>query len=123
MGAQRWRVDQDDDVEERHYGRRHRTLWISGAVVVVLFGTLGLSRLPHAAPEVERATLLLDTVTRGPMIRQVHGNGTEWTLSSPVNLQPENVTGWQVLSITLVPGGTKSDFQTYNFYIDPYVRR
>ena len=54
---------------------------------------------------------------------QFHGNNTEWTLSGSLNLQPENVTGWQVLSITLVPGGTKSDFQTYNFYIDPYVRR
>jgi len=54
---------------------------------------------------------------------QVHGNGTEWTLSTPVNLQPENVTGWQVVRLTLIPGGTKSEFQTYNFYVDPYVRR
>jgi len=53
---------------------------------------------------------------------QVHGNGTEWTLSTPVNLQPENVTGWQILRLTLVPGGTKSDFQLYNLYIDPYRR-
>ncbi len=53
---------------------------------------------------------------------QVHGNGTEWTLSTPVNLQPENVTGWQILRLTLVPGGTKSDFQLYNLFIDPYKR-
>jgi hypothetical protein len=53
---------------------------------------------------------------------QVHGNGNEWTLSTPVNLQPENVTGWQILRLTLVPGGTKSDFQLYNLYIDPYRR-
>jgi hypothetical protein len=53
---------------------------------------------------------------------QVHGSGTAWTLSTPVNLQPENVTGWQVLRLTLVPGGTKSDFQLYNLYIDPYRR-
>jgi hypothetical protein len=53
---------------------------------------------------------------------QVHGNNTEWTLSTPVNLQPENVTGWQILRLTLVPGGTKSDFQLSNLYIDPYRR-
>ena len=54
---------------------------------------------------------------------QFHGNKTEWTLSGNMNLQPEKVTGWQVVRLTLVPGGTKSDFQTYNLYIDPYVRR
>jgi len=53
---------------------------------------------------------------------QVHRNGTQWTLSNPVNLQPENVTGWQILRLTLVPGGTKSDFQLYNLYVDPYSR-
>ena len=54
---------------------------------------------------------------------QFHGNKTEWTLSGSLNLQPENVTGWQVVRLTLIPGGTKSEFQTYNFYVDPYVRR
>jgi RND family efflux transporter MFP subunit len=60
----------------RERTRRHRRLWIAAAVVLGLLATLGLSRLQPAAPEVERATLLLDTVKRGPMIRQVHGNGT-----------------------------------------------
>ena len=54
---------------------------------------------------------------------QFHGNKTEWTLSGVLNLQPEKVTGWQVVRLTLIPGGTKSDFQPYNLYIDPYVRR
>ena len=53
---------------------------------------------------------------------QFHGNKTEWTLSGSLNLQPENVTGWQVLRLTLVAGGKKSDFQLYNLYIDPYRR-
>jgi hypothetical protein len=53
---------------------------------------------------------------------QVHGTGTEWTLSDPVNMQPYNVGGWQVVRLTLVPGGTTSDFQLYNLYIDPYKR-
>jgi hypothetical protein len=51
---------------------------------------------------------------------QVHGN--EWTLSNPVNMQPEKVPGWQIVRVTLVPGGTKSDFQLYDLYIDPYRR-
>lgn len=43
---------------------------------VVLITTLGLSQLKPAAPEIERATLLIDAVKRGPMVRQVHANGT-----------------------------------------------
>jgi HlyD family secretion protein len=38
--------------------------------------TLGLSRLKPAAPSVERATVWIDTVKRGPMLRQVRGLGT-----------------------------------------------
>jgi HlyD family secretion protein len=38
--------------------------------------TLGLSRLKPAAPSVERATVWVDTVKRGPMVRQVRGLGT-----------------------------------------------
>jgi hypothetical protein len=53
---------------------------------------------------------------------QVHGSGTAWTLSDPVNLQPYNVSGWQPVRITLLPGGTTSDFQVYNLYVDPRMR-
>jgi HlyD family secretion protein len=38
--------------------------------------TLGLSRLEPAAPTVERATVWLDTVKRGPMVIQVRGTGS-----------------------------------------------
>ncbi len=53
---------------------------------------------------------------------QVHGQGTEWTLSDPVNLQPENLSGWQSVKFTLIPGGQSSDFQVYDFYVDPFCR-
>jgi hypothetical protein len=53
---------------------------------------------------------------------QVHGQNTAWTLSTPVNLQPFNVSGWQPVRITLIPGGTKSDFQVYDLYVDPRMR-
>jgi hypothetical protein len=53
---------------------------------------------------------------------QVHGSASEWTVSTPVNMQPGNITGWQIVRITLIGGGTASDFQLYNLYIDPYRR-
>lgn len=46
------------------------------AVVVLLLITLGLSRLKPAAPPVDRATVWIDTVKRGSMVRQVRGLGT-----------------------------------------------
>jgi hypothetical protein len=55
-------------------------------------------------------------------IGQVHGTGTAWTLSGRVNMQPENTAGWQLVKISLVPGGKTSDFQIYNLYVDPYKR-
>jgi len=38
--------------------------------------TLGVSRLRPAAPSLERSTALIETVRRGPMLRDVHGTGT-----------------------------------------------
>ncbi len=50
---------------------------------------------------------------------QVHGQQNSWTLSDPVNIQPSNQPGWQLVRFTFVPGGKTSDFQIYNFYVDP----
>jgi HlyD family secretion protein len=49
-----------------------------GASAVVILGLMGIgvSRLKPAAPGVDRATLWIDTVQRGSMIRQVRGTGT-----------------------------------------------
>jgi HlyD family secretion protein len=46
-----------------------------GLAVIVLI-TVGVSRLKPAAPSVDRATVWIDTVKRGPMLRQVRGSGT-----------------------------------------------
>jgi hypothetical protein len=54
---------------------------------------------------------------------QVHGVGTALTLSDPVNLQPPNVSGWQLVRFTLVPGGKSSEFQIRDFWVDPFARR
>jgi hypothetical protein len=54
---------------------------------------------------------------------QVHGQQNNWTLSNPVNVQPSNTPGWQLVRFTLVPGGKTSDFQIYNFWLDPRMCR
>ncbi|HKY33323.1 MAG TPA: efflux RND transporter periplasmic adaptor subunit [Candidatus Polarisedimenticolia bacterium] len=56
--------------------RMRRALYGGGGLLGVTLITLGLSRLEPAAPAVEQATLWLDTVKRGPMLRQVRGSGT-----------------------------------------------
>ena len=57
--------------------KRKRRIWIgAGAVVLVALITFGLSRLEPAAPSVEKGTVWMDTVKRGPMLRQVRGSGT-----------------------------------------------
>jgi HlyD family secretion protein len=48
----------------------------SASLLGLLLITLGLSRLRPAAPSVERATVWVDTVKRGEMLRQVRGLGT-----------------------------------------------
>jgi HlyD family secretion protein len=53
-----------------------RITYGASALVAVLLITLGLSRLKPAAPSVDRGTLVIDTVKRGGMLRQVHGLGT-----------------------------------------------
>jgi HlyD family secretion protein len=56
--------------------RRKRILY--GALLVVLAAgvTLGVSRLKPALPSVDSATVWIDTVHRGNMLRQVEGLGT-----------------------------------------------
>jgi len=56
--------------------RIRRILYGAAGLVLVSLITLGLSRLKPAAPSVERATVWIDTVKRGPMLRQVRGLGT-----------------------------------------------
>jgi HlyD family secretion protein len=80
-----------------------RALYGAAAVIVILGITLGLSRLKPAAPPVDRATVWVDVVKRGPMVRQVRGLGT---------LVPEDTrwiaatTDGRVERIILRPGAT-----------------
>src|SRR5437773_1752644 len=56
--------------------KRNRLLLGGAGLLTVLLITLGLSRLSPAAPTVERASVVVDTVKRGEMLREVRGPGT-----------------------------------------------
>ncbi|MDI1318888.1 MAG: efflux RND transporter periplasmic adaptor subunit [bacterium] len=56
--------------------RQKRIIYGIIAAVVLIGITVGLSRLKPAAPTVERNLVWIDTVKRGPMVRQVRGLGT-----------------------------------------------
>ena len=52
-----------------------RAIYVTVGLIVASFVTLGISRLEPAAPTVERATVWIDVVKRGPMLRDVRGLG------------------------------------------------
>jgi HlyD family secretion protein len=56
--------------------RTRRLLLVGAGIAAVAVISLGLSRLRPAAPTVERSGVWIDTVHRGPMLRQVRGLGT-----------------------------------------------
>ncbi|MBL8176920.1 MAG: HlyD family efflux transporter periplasmic adaptor subunit [Bryobacterales bacterium] len=64
----------------RKGAKRARIIKRSIAIIAVLIAipliTVGLNRLKPAAPNVERSSVWVDTVKRGPMLRQVRGLGT-----------------------------------------------
>jgi RND family efflux transporter MFP subunit len=70
---------------------------------VVVAASVGLRRLRVAAPTVERGTVWMDTVQRGPMVREVLGQGT---------LVPEEIryiaakTNARVERVLVKPGAT-----------------
>src|SRR6266705_6951348 len=53
-----------------------RALYGAGFLVIIVLITVGVSKLKPAAPSVDRATVWIDTVKRGPMLREVRGLGT-----------------------------------------------
>jgi HlyD family secretion protein len=56
--------------------RKRRTLFIAAGIAAVSLVTFGLSKLEPAAPTVQKETVWIDTVKRGPMMRSVRGPGT-----------------------------------------------
>ena len=61
---------------KRRTRRTHIVVYSVIGLLAVSIITLGVSRLKPAAPSLERSTALIETVKRGPMLRDVHGTGT-----------------------------------------------
>ena len=81
--------------------RIRQALYAGAACAVILLITLGLSRLKPAAPSVERASVWIDSVKRGPMVRQVRGIGT--LVPEDIRWVPATTQG-RVEKIILRPG-------------------
>lgn len=79
---------------------RQSALGVAGVIAIIMV-TIGVSKLKPAAPEVERSTVWIDVVKRGPMTRAVRGAG---------RLVPEDIrwitatTSGRVERIVLRPG-------------------
>ncbi len=58
-------------------------------------------------------------------VGQVHGKQNSWTLSDPVNVQPQTAgpaEETRQVRFVFVSGGKTSDFQLFGFYVDPRMR-
>ncbi|MEP7009480.1 MAG: HlyD family efflux transporter periplasmic adaptor subunit [Acidobacteriota bacterium] len=66
-------IQRPDQTRKR---RNQRIAWAALGVLAIGLITYLISRLKPAAPSVERETVWVDTVQRGPMLRQVRGPGT-----------------------------------------------
>ncbi|HEY0370035.1 MAG TPA: efflux RND transporter periplasmic adaptor subunit [Chthoniobacterales bacterium] len=56
--------------------KQKRIMMVAGGLLALILITLGLSKLKPAVPSIDRSTVWIDTVKRGPMVRQVRGLGT-----------------------------------------------
>jgi len=78
-----------------------RGIYIGVALLAIIVVSVGVSRLKPAAPGVDRATVWIDTVKRGPMVRQVRGSGT--LVPEDIRWIPATTQG-RVVTIILRPG-------------------
>lgn len=85
--------------------RKRRRQGIVIAVIVLCLAAFSvvISRLKDAAPSVERSAVWIDTVKRGPMLRQVHGLGLLVPSQDAVRQIPAETEG-TVIRIQMLPG-------------------
>ena len=94
------------DVKREGFARkkRIRMVVIAGSVLAGIAAiSFGLSRLEPAAPSVNRATVWMDSVERGEMIRQVRGPGTLEVLPEAIRWVAARTRG-RVERRVLLPG-------------------
>src|SRR5919112_3153478 len=88
----------------REPAKKHKKyIWPGIGLLAIVAVTVGVSNLEKRAPTVPRATLWIDSVRRGELLREVSGNGT---------LVPENirwisaVTSGRVEQVLVRPGAS-----------------
>jgi len=81
--------------------RKRRIMIIAASVLGLILATVAISRLKPAVPSVDRSTVWIDTVKRGPMVRQVRGLGT--LVPEDIRWIPANTEG-SVEKILIWPG-------------------
>ena len=62
------------------------------------------------------------TVASPQNVGQVHGQRTEWTVSNPINVQPQiagSQEGTREARFVFTAGGNTSEFQLYGLWVDP----
>ncbi len=90
-----------DIIREQQPRKKRRIIKVVVAVVAIGAVTMALRNLQPAAPSVDRATVWMDTVQRGTMVRKVRGPGT---------LVPEQrrwitaVTAGRIEQLYMLPG-------------------
>ena len=90
-----------EDLSEKK--RKKRIVMAAAAAGAILLITLGLSKLKPAAPTVEKSTIWMDTVKRGPMVRQVRGPGALVVESSGIRVLSAATEG-RVERLLVEPG-------------------
>src|SRR5436305_8043400 len=81
--------------------RKRRIIIIAVGALGLILATIAISRLKPAVPSVDRATVWIDTVKRGPMVRQVRGLGT--LVPEDIRWIPADTEG-RVEKINIWPG-------------------
>src|SRR5437588_8392542 len=81
--------------------RKRRIIIIAASALGLILATIAISRLKPAVPSVDRSTVWVDTVKRGPMVRQVRGLGT--LVPEDIRWIPANTEG-RVEKINIWPG-------------------
>jgi multidrug efflux pump subunit AcrA (membrane-fusion protein) len=94
------------DIARAPKPKRGRYIAIAGGLVAIVGVSVALTRLEPAAPSVERATLWIDTVRRGTMVRNVRAPGT---------LVPEHVR----IITALTPGRIEQKIATVGQTVQP----
>src|SRR5262247_1896280 len=104
--------------------RLRQALYVAVGVLIVIAVTITLARMEPAAPTVDRATVLVDTVKRGTIVRQVRGLGTlvpedtRWISATTdgrverVRLRPGDVVGPNSVILELSSPGVAQEALT-----------